>query len=198
MRQLSRLGIGVILASALAVLFAAPALAGGWAVVTFDRVPQDLRAGQALTLGFMVRQHGVTPIDSPYGTGAAMQPILTATNAQTGARYQALARKEGPVGHFVVDATFPGDGAWKWEIAPAPFEATQLGTITILPAGGAPQSSAPASRAGLPTVDAATARVALRWAGIGLLVAALGLALWNQRGAPIRRRAGGVAAGVED
>ena len=48
-----------ILAVLLALLFVVPsALAGGWAVVTLDQLPAEVRQGQSLRLGFMVRQHG--------------------------------------------------------------------------------------------------------------------------------------------
>ena len=36
-------------------------LAGGWAVITLDQLPAQVIAGQPLTIGFMVRQHGHTP-----------------------------------------------------------------------------------------------------------------------------------------
>ena len=38
-------------------------LAGGWAVVTVEQLPDYVEAGKPLTLTFMVRQHGVTPLE---------------------------------------------------------------------------------------------------------------------------------------
>ena len=35
---------------------------GGWATVTLDDLPDRIVVGQPLTLSFMVRQHGVTPM----------------------------------------------------------------------------------------------------------------------------------------
>ncbi len=99
-----------LLAFLLLVFGVAPALAGSWAVVTLDSVPQAVHAGQQLSLGFMVWQHGVTPIDTAFG-GPPMMPLLTARNAATGETLRAEARKEGPLGHFVVDFTAPAAGS---------------------------------------------------------------------------------------
>src|SRR5215213_2240827 len=173
---------GAFLAGILTVALATPAFAGGWAVVTLDQVPRDALAGRALSLGFMVRQHGVTPIDSAFG-GATMVPVLTARNSATGATLRAEARKEGPVGHFVVDVTFPAGGTWQWEITPAPFAATDLGTLTVLPAGAVPaRANAPAGAAASRFAPAGL-RDGLRWGGVLLLIAALGTGLWGQRAA---------------
>lgn len=49
------------------------ALAGGWAVVTLDELPTEVRQGQSLPLGFMVRQHGKTATND-------VQPYLEARN----------------------------------------------------------------------------------------------------------------------
>ena len=181
----ARVLLGVALAAVLALLLAAPARAGGWAAVTLDALPREVRAGQALTLGFMVRQHGITPIDGAFGEGT-MQPFLTAINAQTGARYEAPARKEGPVGHFVVDVAFPAAGTWSWAITPPPFESTRLGTLTVLPVSGAPQASNADHGLALPVRGAEAARAALRLTGGLLLAVAVGLWLRERRASPGR------------
>lgn len=182
---------GAILAVLLSFGVFDVASAGGWAVVTLDMVPQRPQAGQTLSLGFMVRQHGTTPIDGAYN-GATMAPILTARNSATGEILSAIARKEGPVGHFVVDVTFPSAGEWAWKIAPEPFAPTDLGTLTILPSGAASSQLAP----GLPVPAASTAtldpasvtglRAGLRWAAIALLLCAFALVLWGQRTTLVR------------
>ena len=125
----------VRLAILLTILGAVPASAGGWAVVTLDSVPQGVQSGQQLSLGFMVRQHGITPID-------AITPLLIARNAATGETLRAEARKEGPLGHFVVEFAAPAAGDWTWQIEPRPFGATTLGTLTVVPAA-APTTAAP-------------------------------------------------------
>jgi len=58
MRQRTVFSIALALVAMLAL--AAPVFAGGWTVVTLDTLPREVRTGQALHLGFMVRQHGPT------------------------------------------------------------------------------------------------------------------------------------------
>src|SRR5687768_17273007 len=108
---------------------ATPALAGGWAVVTLDALPSEIQAGQAISLGFMVRQHGVTPVDT--GEWGGGLPNLFARNSATGETLQVEARKDGAVGHYVLDVTFPASGSWDIEIIPPPFEGTKLGAFTV-------------------------------------------------------------------
>jgi hypothetical protein len=152
--------------------FAAPALAGGWAVVTLDSLPSDVQAGQRTSLGFMVRQHGVHPTNDFYGE--PLKPFLSAINQTTGESLEVDARKDGPVGHFVLDVTFPSAGAWSLEITPAPFPAggTQQGTLTVLPAI-APQEQV----SNVWLLQPAT----LRWSGIALLFVSASLILFGQR-----------------
>ena len=190
MRGWLRLCASLFLAGFLSVVLAGPAFAGGWAVVTLDTVPQGPAAGQQLSLGFMVRQHGVTPVD-------AAPAILIARNTATGETVRATARKEGPVGHFVVDVTFPSAGEWKWEIKPDWFPATDLGTLTVFAAGAAKSQSAvqaseaqsvpTAAPSSFPVGNLSRLRDGLLWLGIALLVIALGLGLWGQRPASLRR-----------
>ncbi len=157
-----------------ALVAAMPASAGGWANVTLDRLPTDLRAGQTLAIGFMVRQHGVTPTN-------AVQPYLSARHSETSDTVRFDARQEGPVGHYVVDVTFPAAGAWEWEAVPAPFPTpTKLGTLTVLPASAAPSRAAGDSSA--PVTIAITPQVALRTVGAALVLIALALALVSRRG----------------
>ena len=180
-----------ILAFALVALalpaLAAPALAGGWAVVTLDRLPADVRAGETLHLGFMVRQHGRTPINN-------VTPYLRATRPGTSEVMRVDAKQEGQVGHFVLDVTFPSAGAWEWQIVPEPFEGTAFAPLTVLPAAGPAQPS-PASPEPSAAPQEAGASIfgldpaALRWGGVALLLVAAGLALAAQRGAFDRRRA---------
>ena len=158
-----------------ALAAATPASAGGWANVTLDRLPTDLHAGQTLAVGFMVRQHGVTPTN-------AVQPYLSARHSGTSDTVRFDARQEGPVGHYVVDVTFPSAGAWEWEAVPAPFPTpTKLGTLTVLPASAAPTRAVGDSPA-LVTI-AITPQVALRAVGAALVLVALALALVSRRGA---------------
>src|SRR5215213_7412764 len=103
---------------------AAPALAGGWAVVTLDSLPREVRAGETFQLGFMVLQHGKTPTNKDLD-GNPLRPMLTA-NKQGGAAkaaetFRVEARQEGAIGHYVAAVTFPSDGSWAWQIVVPTF-----------------------------------------------------------------------------
>ena len=83
--------VGGLLALIAALVLVVPVSAGGWTNVTLDTVPTNLQAGQPLALGFMVRQHGITPISN-------VTPTLKARNAATGETFSLVARQEGAVG----------------------------------------------------------------------------------------------------
>lgn len=169
-----RVSLSVLLAVALTLALVWSVGAGGWAVVTLDSLPRDVRAGQTtLTLGFMVRQHGITP-------NSQVEPVLTARNRAGGETVRAEARQVGETGHFVVNVTFPSAGVWEWEIEPYPFAATKFEPLTVL----APAASAPSP---LTTVGLGSAApLALRVAGL-LALGAGALLLVARR--PTRRLA---------
>ena len=173
---------------------ATPVLAGGWAVVTLDKWPDSPRVGTALSLGFMVRQHGRTPIDSnPFG-GEPLKPVLIATHKESSEKLELEARKEGPVGHFVVDVTFPTEGTWLLEIVPPPFAGTKFEPLTVLTAATKPATESEAGNTSSVTQPAASIAVqlpawsAVRWTLITtILVVGLALTLLVRR-ASLRHR----------
>jgi hypothetical protein len=221
--------LGIALAVVALLAFATPALAGGWAIVTLDSLPREVRAGQSLQIGFVVRQHGKTPTNQDLN-GKPLKPVLTARKQNTtetgkadgtlvmvAARasvqakgeetIRAEARQEGPVGHYVVDVTFPSDGAWAWQIEVPTYyiqngsnsmegNAAIFAPLTVLPAAAAPaQAPAPAAQpAASPAPEPSDtsflgmSSATLRWAGIVVLLVAAGVALYTQRGAIGRRR----------
>ena len=119
---------GTLLAIISMLLIAAPALGGGWAVVTLDALPSEPAAGKTISFGFMVRQHGDKPVDVHTWEDGEM-PTFFATNTETGEKIQFTARKEGDLGHYVVDVAFPSAGDWEIEIVPTPFAGTHLGSV---------------------------------------------------------------------
>jgi hypothetical protein len=169
-----RLSLGLILAVSM-LLLTSPAFAGGWAVVTLDTLPQEVRAGQALHLGFMVRQHGQTPISS-------VEPFLLATNKDTDEMLRIDGRQAGAVGHFEVDVTFPSAGTWEWQITPKPFGPTEFAPLSVLPAATASQQAAqPVTQpAPVTTAPRAIGQDTMRVAGVLLLVVAALLALGSR------------------
>jgi len=88
---------------------ALPVFAGGWAVATLDDLPTQVIAGQPLALGFMIRQHGRTPL-------VGVEPRVIARQRDTGERFTASAHAEGEPGHYAVTLSFPSAGQWDWVI----------------------------------------------------------------------------------
>jgi hypothetical protein len=106
--MLSRTSVSVGLALLLALVFAFPAFAGGWAVITLDELPADVIAGEPLTIGFTVRQHGVTLMDGLY-------PTVTSTLSKE-EHLVVQAEADGKPGHYTATLTFPKEGNWEWSI----------------------------------------------------------------------------------
>lgn len=105
-----------LVALLLALALISGARAGGWSVVTLDSGSaldpisgQVIRPGEPFSFGFIVRQHGLTPM-------ADLNPQITATSQATGDVVTATARADGGVGHYVVTLTLPSAGTWDWQI----------------------------------------------------------------------------------
>lgn len=96
--------------------FAAPTFAGGWAVVTLDRLPTNVIAGQPQTIGFMVRQHGMTPMKG-------LSPSITFRKTGGSDVVYATAASDETVGHYTAKVTLPSAGAWIWTIESFSFPA---------------------------------------------------------------------------
>lgn len=125
-RMLVRLLVVIVALLALAT----PALAGGWAAVRLDAPPAEIVVEVPWQIGFTVKQHDITPVNLP-------NVYLAAQHRETGESLHAEARQEGPVGHYLVEATFPRAGAWKWAIHPDRFPETSFETLQVLAGPGA-------------------------------------------------------------
>lgn len=163
------------------LLVAVPAvLAGGWATVTLDELPGDVHAGEPFTLGFMVLQHGVTPVHD-LGKGYPVEPMIVATNPTTGERVEVIAKPTAELGHFAVEMTLPSEGDWEWSITPRPFGEQELEPLTVLPAADTSLIGL-LGAAGTGAAAGAFAPMALlRWAGLALVVVGLVAFLWQRR-----------------
>lgn len=84
--------------------------AGGWAVITLDELPEQLVAGEPLTVGFMVRQHGRSPM-------GGLTPKITARNLDTGDSIIVEAAPVGEIGHYSATFALPEAGRWQWSIS---------------------------------------------------------------------------------
>jgi hypothetical protein len=139
--MIRRAAASLALTAVTLLVLAAPALAGGWAITSFDALPAEFRAGETYRLGYTVLQHGQTPV----------------RNAQTAIRIRLQGggetlsfpgRAEGAPGHYVAQVRFPTSGTWTWEVDQGgftvsndagktetfPFEPQRLLPVTVLPA----------------------------------------------------------------
>lgn len=109
-------------ASLLAI--AATALAGGWAVTSFENLPERFEAGATYTLEYTILQHGETPADS----GAS---FVTFRDGKESLRFDANNHRDGT---YSVEVTLPHDGAWGWSVTSEGWGTQDLGTLQIAPA----------------------------------------------------------------
>lgn len=124
----------------LSLLFAGPAFAGGWAVTTLDQLPPDIRATQTYSIGYTIRQHGVTPINIEQMGGTTEIQITAPDGAKT-LRYKGV--QDGATGHYVAKVIFPYQGTWTWTATQGPFQPFGLGFVTVAPAVGADAPAQP-------------------------------------------------------
>src|SRR5688572_1415566 len=107
---------------------ATPALAGGWAVTTFDDMPGQIVSGKEYALGYTIRQHGATPIN------VGKTEILAV--AVSGRTLSFPGTQQGAVGHYVATVFFPAGGTYTWQVTQGDFAPQDLGKITVLGASG--------------------------------------------------------------
>lgn len=181
----------------LCTLLALPraALAGGWSVVTLDRMPDNVQAGAPFTIGFVVRQHGKTPMAdlSPTITlvkqsGAQTQDRVQAAAPATGdnGRVTVTARPDGDVGHYAATITLPSAGAWTWTIdAFGPVAEMSPLTVSAAPAQINQGERATATQA----IAARNRAVSLSLAGAAALIMLAATVLVARQ----RRRVGAVS-----
>jgi hypothetical protein len=176
--------IAVLLVFALMLALVPAVLAGGWAVITLDEPPGDIRAGEPWTLDFTVLQHGQTPVHD-LGDGVPIEPLLVAENPVDGRRLEIMATPGKEVGHFTVEVTFPTEGEWAWTIFPNPLAGeTLFEPLTVLPAVSAAPAIQPAvAQSAAPAADGGAASLAtgLRWAALAVIAAAVALFVIQSR-----------------
>ncbi|HEX5838168.1 MAG TPA: cytochrome c [Anaerolineales bacterium] len=98
----------LVIALLMSLVLAVPVFAGGWAVITLDELPTGVVAGEPLTIGFTVLQHGKTPLTD-------LSPIIVA-NLHKDTEFKIIAEEEGKPGHYTATLTFPKEGEWSWSI----------------------------------------------------------------------------------
>lgn len=134
-----RLGVGLVIALGLIFLSWSAVLVGGWAVITLDELPAQVIAEKPVMIGFVVRQHGVTPVPE-------LSPQIKATHQETGKTITVMAEAQGKVGHYTAALTLPQPGIWNWSIMAftmdQPMPALHVRVATPAPE---PKPSAPSS-----------------------------------------------------
>lgn len=151
-------------------LLVVPVWAGGWAVVTVERLPGEVRAGENIHVEFSVRQHGRELTDQ-------VAPVLRAHNPETGETFLVEAAALKQKGYFAVDVIFPTEGTWNWSIDPVLLGGKlDLLPLTVLPAAAPPLAVSTSNHPSDPSSFAAmmpTVRTVLQVIGVALLVAAV-------------------------
>jgi hypothetical protein len=130
-----KLLLSVPLAALAAMWLTSAAVAGGFAVTTLDPLPQAIQAGQTYQIGYMVRQHSVTPLVGGH-------PAVRISRSGEELRFVGV--PEGAPGHYVSTVTFPSAGAWTWVVDQNPFpEPQKLGAIDVQAAPVVAQAAVP-------------------------------------------------------
>ena len=80
-------------------------------------------AGQPLSVGFTILQHGVTP----YTTGNVYITVIDASGRSE--RFDA--KPFGVPGHHTAQVTFRGEGTYRWEVQPDWFAKQSFGEIDV-------------------------------------------------------------------
>lgn len=103
-RLIATITMGLIL-----LLSNSAAFAGGWAVITIDSLPGEIRVGEAFTIEFSVRQHGVTPM-------SGLEPTISAQNPETGEMITFTAEPGAETGDYTATLKLPTVGQWSWSV----------------------------------------------------------------------------------
>jgi cytochrome c2 len=162
----------VFLALCLSLMLFSPALAGGWAVISLDSLPGEVVAGQPLTIGFKVLQHGKTPL-------SGLDPEIHLNNTASGEDFVVFAVDDGKAGHYSATFTLPESGNWRWSIKafnmdqPMPeLTVREPGALLSMAQVDPIQSSVPLSgplAAAMPSSTMFVGLIGITVAGIGLI-----------------------------
>lgn len=173
----SRFAFG--LALLLSLVIALPAFAGGWAVITLDDLPTNVVAGEPLTIGFTVLQHGMTPMND-------LAPTVTVI-LRNEEKLAFRAEADHKPGHYTATLTLPKEGSWEWYIQAFSMD-QRMPELTVAPAK-AVTASEPVAK-----VESSPASLSplLLLRGLALGVGLVGLLLVFQR----KSRLAGMVAGL--
>lgn len=152
-----RFRIALGLALVMSLIPAIPVLAGGWAVIVLDELPADVIAGEPLTIGFTVLQHGRSPMDR-------LEPKIIA-NLYKEQEIVVHAEPDGEPGHYTATLTFPKEGEWHWLIEA--FSMRQPMPMLSVAAPVVKTENQPVARGGSVPVSAASLLTVVRLSALG-------------------------------
>jgi mono/diheme cytochrome c family protein len=161
--MLRKISIAAVFVLFLVLSLMIPAFGGGWAVVTLDHLPEQVIADKPVSIDFMLRGHGVTPVTTD---GLSIE----AHHLESSERLSASAVSGDSEGHYTAVLTFPRAGAWEWGVSMGPYSFIQsMPTLDVLPAElASPADVRPSSASLIPALWTA-AGVSLALA-VGLLL----------------------------
>jgi hypothetical protein len=109
--MLRRMIAATATAAATLLLAVSTVTAGGWAEIRADAATttEPPIAGEPVSFGFMVLQHGATP-------AGWVTPTVVFRDTVTGTTVDADVAAEGVDGHFVATVTLPTGGIWTWSV----------------------------------------------------------------------------------
>ena len=171
--MLFRLRLILLIVVLLSFVITVPAFAGGWAVITLDELPSGAVAGEPLTIGFTVRQHGITRMT---GLTPRINAILAGEE-----KLVFSAEAEGEPGHYAATLVLPKEGEWQWAIeAFSMYQPMPALTVTAPQTATAnPPDKEPAL---VPMLGSSLLPISIVMLTLGLLAAVIG---FRRRSRPI-------------
>lgn len=159
-------------------LFAPTARAGGWATITYEPLPTEIRVGEAVTVTFLVKQHGNNPVHQAFD-----QTIIAtlAIQPEGGKAVLVEATPTDKVGYFSAPVTFPSEGSYELNVTLNVLQVDAVPhAVTVAAAatsgnGAAEEASKDAAPANAPLVAGATTATAPNFSlmlllGVGILL----------------------------
>lgn len=107
------LSIATLILFAFAI-FTLNASAGGWATVVFDPLPEEIHAGDTVTVRFIVRQHGNNPVHQAFN-----EPLVATVHVRTSPQGKPMSVEATPdkeIGYYTADLTFPQQGLYELSV----------------------------------------------------------------------------------
>src|SRR5262245_14335761 len=96
----------LVSAIACALVLPTAAMAGGWATVGFEPLPDGTAAGGTWTPTIFVKQHGITPLEG-------LQPVVMIEKTGSTEPTTFLATPGSEAGVYHADVVFPSAGDWR-------------------------------------------------------------------------------------